>query len=250
MSPSHTKKGARRYRYYVTHMSACIEEGPPAWRMPALETEAAVVRRLQLWLQDRRAIRDMLPDDSAAEELEAVITMTARAVSRMEDPSHRRRIVSQAVGAVQVEVDHLRITLNVQGLSAVFRRQFDSAIAAPVLTASGARVRQGRATKLVFAGDDGCATEVDPALIRLLREGQEARAAMVRFPTLSVSQIAQQRKVCRHRLRRVIKLSWLEPDIITAIVEGRHPASLTAKRLLDADLPVDWAGQKRMLGFA
>ncbi len=106
----------------------------------------------------------------------------ARAASRMEDPSHRRRIVSQAVGAVQVEVDHLRITLNVQGLSAVFRRQFDSAIAAPVLTASGARVRQGRATKLVFAGDDGCATEVDPALIRLLREGQEARAATVRFP--------------------------------------------------------------------
>lgn len=68
-------------------------------------------------------------------------------------------------------------------------------------------------------------------------------------PTTSINQIALQRRVCRHRFRRLIKLSWLAPDIVTAIVEGRHPASFTAKQLLAANLPIDWVGQKRLLGF-
>lgn len=39
--------------------------------------------------------------------------------------------------------------------------------------------------------------------------------------------------------------------IIAAIVEGRQPPSLTGRLLLRAtDIPFDWAGQRRFLGFA
>ena len=40
------------------------------------------------------------------------------------------------------------------------------------------------------------------------------------------------------------------PNIVTAIVAGRQPAKLTARTLQDIDLPLAWADQRAMLGFA
>jgi len=43
-------------------------------------------------------------------------------------------------------------------------------------------------------------------------------------------------------------LAFLAPDIIQAIYEGRQPPGLKIKRLC-AQLPFDWAEQRRVLGF-
>jgi hypothetical protein len=49
----------------------------------------------------------------------------------------------------------------------------------------------------------------------------------------------------------LLHLPWLAPDITTAIVNGRQPPQLTAKKLmrLTPRLPVDWAAQRTLLGF-
>jgi len=41
------------------------------------------------------------------------------------------------------------------------------------------------------------------------------------------------------------------PDIVGAIVNGRNPPQLTAKKLmrLSPHLPIDWTEQRRCLGF-
>jgi site-specific DNA recombinase len=50
---------------------------------------------------------------------------------------------------------------------------------------------------------------------------------------------------------RLARLSYLAPDIIAAIIEGRQPPSLNGRRLLRAaSLPFDWQAQRRDLGFA
>jgi hypothetical protein len=41
---------------------------------------------------------------------------------------------------------------------------------------------------------------------------------------------------------RVMRLACLAPEITEAILEGKHPAHLTAKELL-APFPLEWAGQ-------
>jgi hypothetical protein len=54
----------------------------------------------------------------------------------------------------------------------------------------------------------------------------------------------------KRHLWQLLRISFLAPDVITAIVEGRQPPSLTGRRLLRAtDLPLDWAGQRCVLGF-
>jgi hypothetical protein len=47
-------------------------------------------------------------------------------------------------------------------------------------------------------------------------------------------------------------LSYLAPDIVRALLEGRQPIELTPTRLLrlSKNLPHDWKEQRRFLGFA
>ncbi|MBS3961108.1 MAG: hypothetical protein KGZ61_05235 [Sandarakinorhabdus sp.] len=53
----------------------------------------------------------------------------------------------------------------------------------------------------------------------------------------------------RSTLADRIKLSYLAPDIIEAILAGRQPRSLTRRRFATIDLPIDWRQQRQMLGF-
>jgi site-specific DNA recombinase len=50
----------------------------------------------------------------------------------------------------------------------------------------------------------------------------------------------------------VLRLAGLAPEIVTAIVNGRNPPQLTAKKLmrLSPRLPIDWAEQRKLLGFS
>jgi len=48
-----------------------------------------------------------------------------------------------------------------------------------------------------------------------------------------------------------LRLTSLAPDVVTAIVDGRNPPQLTAKKLmrLSPQLPIDWSEQRQLLGF-
>ena len=49
-----------------------------------------------------------------------------------------------------------------------------------------------------------------------------------------------------HR-RRLIRLAFLAPDLQRMILQGRHTSKLTLARLLNADIPLSWEAQRRLL---
>jgi site-specific DNA recombinase len=87
-------------------------------------------------------------------------------------------------------------------------------------------------------------------LIGLLDEAHAAAELLSVNPELPLAKIAAQQGKCRTRFGKLVALSCLAPDIVTAIVQGRQPATLGARRMMQLTLPVDWAGQRAMLGFA
>lgn len=248
MSSSQTQRKARRYRYYATHVSELTRNGPPAWRVPATDIEKAVVIRLKAWLLDRRAVRALLSPDMAPNQLETDLQATAKAASQLDETSQRQQILSQIISSVQVHSGELAITLNVPGLGVILKRSVYPSATAPVIMMPVTKVRQGRATRLLLHSNKQL-PEPDPALLRLLQEAQEVQEIILESPTLSIKEIALQRRICRHRLGRLVRLSWLAPDIVEAIVEGRSPASLTPKKLLGVNLRPEWDKQRQMLGF-
>ncbi len=67
----------------------------------------------------------------------------------------------------------------------------------------------------------------------------------------SVRDLAERHGVNQGDVSRILPLGLLAPDIVEAILDGRQPIELTAKRLKRIrDLPVSWAEQRRVLDFA
>jgi hypothetical protein len=45
----------------------------------------------------------------------------------------------------------------------------------------------------------------------------------------------------------MVGLAFLSPHLVEAILQGRQPVELTASRLTEIDLPLDWTEQRRLL---
>ena len=63
----------------------------------------------------------------------------------------------------------------------------------------------------------------------------------------SLHDLAKRDGVSRRYIRRLVSLAFLSPQLVEAILQGRQPILLTATRLTDLDLPLDWAEQHRLL---
>jgi hypothetical protein len=103
--------------------------------------------------------------------------------------------------------------------------------------------RRGHELRLVYATAHDEPAHHDDRLIELLGKGWAA------WDELSNSMRIED-PTRRSHLCRLARLRFLAPEIVTAILNGRQPVELTARRLLRAnDLPVSWPDQRKLLGF-
>jgi site-specific DNA recombinase len=108
----------------------------------------------------------------------------------------------------------------------------------------------GREMKLVVHKADHRAA-ADPGLLRIITRAHDFQERLIHDPDLTVPAIASQERLTIGYLSRLLRLPSLAPDIVTAIINGKHPPELSAKRLmrLALKLPTDWPEQRTLLGF-
>jgi site-specific DNA recombinase len=110
--------------------------------------------------------------------------------------------------------------------------------------------RTGRETKLLIDGG-GPRREPDRSLLRLIARAQRFSLMVMQGEGRTISELAGQSGVSPSYFTRILRLSFLAPDIVSAIVSDRHPLELTAKRIsLTHRLPNAWSEQKALLGMA
>jgi site-specific DNA recombinase len=63
----------------------------------------------------------------------------------------------------------------------------------------------------------------------------------------SLQELAKRDGISRRYIRRLIGLAFLGPQLVEAILQGRQPIELTATRLTELDLPLDWTEQHKLL---
>ena len=76
-----------------------------------------------------------------------------------------------------------------------------------------------------------------------------AQKLVLASPGVPLQKIAKRERRCRKQLTQLVKLSWVSPRIVEAIVEGRQPSMLSRKRIMETDLPLAWGDQERLLGI-
>jgi hypothetical protein len=99
--------------------------------------------------------------------------------------------------------------------------------------------------------DPATTAHVDESLVRLVARAHDIQSRLNKDPTLTVHDIAREECVGAPYIYVLLRLAWLAPDIVTAIINGRQPLGLNAMRLmrLTARLPGNWASQRTLLGF-
>jgi hypothetical protein len=87
------------------------------------------------------------------------------------------------------------------------------------------------------------------SLVNLMAFARRAQALVYEDRSLSFEEVAQRLHCRQPFVMRALRLNYLAPDIIAAIVDGRQPADLTRQKLLHMSIPMDWVQQRALLGF-
>lgn len=237
MAPSHTVKGTKRYRYYITREVEC--GGPASWRVPAHDLEQLVIGRLCRHLAERHIAYD---HDSIGERDDASLLARSQATKLADAPAlEQAALIARMISRIDIHRDRLELILH--GATAE---------QSTTLVATGTLVRSGRQTRLVLPGvQRDRPGQADEGLIRLVANAHAARLVLMNAGDRSISQVAAEQGFTQHYFSQLARLGSLAPDIVTAILEGRQPAGLTRTRLAKTKaLPIDWLQQRRMFGFA
>ncbi len=215
LTPSHAIKKGRRYRYYVS--AALITEvgtdRAHGTRIVAREIEEAVVRILIEGLTSpAKLVERFGTAGMASDQIRKMLGRAARLAAALSDSlGERAKLVRELVEKVVVDDQSLTIKLRcgvLVGGGVPSSASEDGRDNAVELAAAIAFKRRGAETKLVLPG---------------------------RAPQNDRSQCDP------------VGLAFLSPQLVEAILQGRQPVQLTATRLTELDLPLDWIEQHRLL---
>mgnify|MGYP000184974893 CR=1 FL=1 len=263
MSPTHANKKGTRYRYYVSQ--SLIKRGRPqaseaACRVPAAELEALVEDRICALLKDESAVSNAAATTTVASR-RAMIENAAELAQRWPTlpASDKRAILHAVVERVDIRPEAVDISVRPAVLPDVVKSDLDirrlpekPGRPVQVLSVSARLRRTGLETKLLIQGSLGAEPprRSDRSLLRLIAMARRFNELVTTGAGLTVTELATQAGVSRSYFSRVLKLSFLAPEITKAILQGRHPTELSAIKLMGAGkFETAWPEQRRQLGF-
>ena len=256
MSPSHATKSKRRYRYYVTRSDQL--EGARAWRVSAHDLEQLACSNLAEKLSGQQFALALAGEGAAdaAQLQKATAEADLLAATLRSGSAHAKaELLGKLVQQVRLFEDRVEVMVDVEAARERLGLGSLSAVdaEAQIITVEAVRVRRGHQLRLIVPGPEAArakSTRRDDKLIALVAEAQQARQLVLSNPEHSLARIARKHGRCRTRLGKLVGLSCLAPDIVTAIVQGKQPEALTASRLMSNELPLIWSDQRQELGFS
>jgi DNA invertase Pin-like site-specific DNA recombinase len=260
MTPTHAVKNGTRYRYYVSRplITKDRSDGSAGLRLPAEEIEQLVTGRVRQWLLDPGSIDPVThgTDPSAQRRLIARAAEIGKSWPQL--PTTRQRaVLAGLVERIDIGANQIDIRVRARGLGALFDGPAaplaDEANDETQILSVPVRVRQsGREiTMLIDRADPFATAKPDARLIKLLIRAHRFNATLAGRGATPFAALAKQEGVSPSYFTRLVRLSYLAPDITQAILDGRQPSHLTADKLLaHSRLPLAWQDQRTLLGFA
>lgn len=207
LTPSHTTRRGKRYRYYVSkHLITESGERKPGWRLPAAELEAAILtavsndRRVKLHFEERG------------------------------QPKPNSKILFSMIERVEIVAAQLRVSLRLDSET----RQDAILIEAPFTLR-----RRGVEQRIVLSA--GSENEPDLFLIRRILKAMD-RVEKLKAGT-SLKQIAEEEDTTSEYLSKNLSLAFLSPKILRAIASGRQDPTIAVSHFHSKKLPMNWADQ-------
>jgi hypothetical protein len=225
MSPSHSTKNGRRYHYYVSQALLQNREnvGSVA-RIPAPAIEQLVADRLRrIGEVDAAGLRSTGSPLRRVVIARSCIQIILDARFSAEEFRHRLPTTDSVAEADDV------VTIT---------------IATQLITYGGRRIVEGPNGKP--ASDDGF---YDLPLMKTLAKAHALRELLTTGNAASLRDLAKRSGCDESRIRHLLPLAFMAPDIVTMILGGKQPRHVTVDRVVRLGMPASWTMQRQVLGL-
>lgn len=243
LTPTHTQRHGRRFRYYVSHRLITGPTDPTGWRLPGPALDATIAGLM-------------------ADHIDVAITSHSLQVSPelrdADGPVDAARALARQLRQFEPDTLHRLLhtgTIRPDGLSL----QIDTTVLATELglgprdlapelgqiTATLRLRRRGIEAKLIIGRP---AARPDPILLKAL--GAAHRWMLELRSGATLRDIASKAGLDEAVVRKRGQLAFLSPRIQAALLSGSQPCSLTLERMIQDPPPLNWSDQERLYGFS
>lgn len=251
MVAAHACKGKVRYRYYV---SRDLQHGGDAdahtgWRIPARQIEPLVFAKVAEALRDPLGL--LVSSDTsmpAPDQLSLLVTQGKALADKLSGPREQAsRALRKLVAEVRIHEDQVEIVLDQVELAKM--------LAVPALNGSPKLViparlkRSGLAMKLVLPGGSAAVSKIDRTLVKAIVRGRAWWSELQSDPSLTLAAIGTREGLTSGYVVRILRLAYLSPEVLNAVLHGKAAAHLSITSLTMADgISPRWDEQRRLLG--
>lgn len=258
-------RGKANFNYASSNAIWSQREYRRAYRSRADHLESLVIAAVSDFLCDRKKLRAALKRFGVyGDELEKLAQLGASAAKRLETTPAEQMCELFAALLVRIELSEDKISLEFrlievhrfllwEGGTAFQGRPTDwpcsdarSTIEVPACALSAERWT----TVHLHPRDPQSRSTPDKALLKLMGRARQAQRLVDENRERTITSLAAELRCKPGHFSRLIRLNYLAPDIVTAILDGTQPAGLTRDSLLKASLPLDWSLQRKLFGFA
>lgn len=259
---THACKGTVRYRYYV---SRHLQHGMPATnnaaangtngvRVPARELEQLVIKAVVDELRDPIAVARRLGAAIGGPRVVASLVDNAAAMIATLDGKRGlpvQVLLQRIVQRVAVQDDIVEIAFEPVGLGQALELEAGISAADEMTITIPARIRRtGMAVRFVFeTGQHAAAGAVDQKLVAAIVKAKAWWKRLQAETDMTVANLAEAEGLSRNYVNRILRLAFLSPAVVNAILDGTAPTDINLERLRDVKhIAPSWTKQHSLLG--
>ena len=258
LSPTHAKKGNKRYRYYISNrLQNARRKGRDGQRIPAAQIEAIVESQLERLFRDQAQLTHWMQEAGDTKHLGAALEEAAGLSSSYwgRRPAEKAALLTAVFQRIDVanssltfRVDRGRL-LKLLLADLMLPAEYTSAL--PPLASVDVTIpitlrKRGVETRMAIRGSTS--SSPDSALISLLARAHLLLRKLTDGTVRSLSEVAAETGVGLSEVSQILPLAFLSPDLVEASMTGMQPSRLRAQLLLRwSDLPAYWQAQEQRL---
>lgn len=243
--PVHACKGKVRYRYYVSRalQHDGTVESTTGIRVPAREIEAHVAELIVSLVDDPATLAARLRLDASEYP-----TIAPRCDAAAQNLRQRNQAAADLAAMVRLLPDRIEVDVSTAGIAAALGTTATDTLTTVTLTAD-VQLRRSRGVMRIVREDGRSGTVLRPqtSLINLVAKAHSWWKQLARGEK-DIAELARLEGVSASYVTRVVRLAFLAPGALEAILHGRQRAGVTSTGLMiGSDFPMLWSAQAGLI---
>ena len=258
-TPTHAKKGGRRYRYYTSQavIHKAVETDVPA-RIPAHDLEVAVTDRILAFLKSpKQVLGALVPSGQRSRggrfadllrQASEKVSSSARALS-----DTRERFIRAILERVVIHQDEVEVLIRKDTLI----HQLAGKTAPPSTTGHDVlrlqcpfrHAVQGKAVRLIVGDRQPPPAANTMAILKAIARARTWRDQIIAGEASGIRDLARIHKLNHSYVKRIYSFASFSPTSIAAILNGAVPPDVSLDSLVRR-IPLVWAEQASVIATA